>query len=72
MHRNNSSIQKDWAIVRSHELPETFCLSVQAHKGWDLTEEEVPYAIAVSFEFLGAELPIYQAVRIANQVEVEV
>jgi len=69
--RNNNSLQKDWAIVKSFELPEEMCFAVRGHKGWDRNKNEIPYAIVVSFEILSAAIPIYEQFRIENQIEIE-
>jgi hypothetical protein len=70
--RSNSTAQKDWMIIKSHELPEDFCFAVRAHKGWDESKEHVPYALVVSLEILNSELEVYEAIRIENEVEIEV
>jgi len=58
--RSTGTIQKDWAIVKSFELREGFCIAVVAHEGWNkAAEAEVPFALTVSFEVVGAEIPIY-------------
>lgn len=70
--RNDSSIQKDWAILKSHQLWEDFSLAVIGHKGWDNEKIPIPYSIAVSFEILGREVEIYDAIRVENDIELEV
>lgn len=72
INRNYSTLQKDWAILKSYELPEELLFAVIAHKGWDMNNEPVPYAIVVSIEILGAEIPIYDAIKIENEVEISV
>ncbi|MEZ4801306.1 MAG: S8 family peptidase [Gelidibacter sp.] len=69
--RNNSTVQKDWVIVKAYELSEELCFSVQGHKGWDSNKEEVPYAFTVSIEALSADIPIYEEIKIENEVEIE-
>lgn len=69
--RNNNSLQKDWAIVKSFELPEEMCFAVRGHKGWDRNKNEIPYAITVSFEILSAAIPLYEQFRIENEIEIE-
>ena len=69
--RNNSSLQKDWAILKSYKLPETLYFSINAHKGWDASKEPIPYALVVSIEILGQNIPIYEDIQIANQIEIE-
>ncbi len=72
INRNQSSLQKDWVILKSHQLPEELSFAVRAHKGWDKNFEEVPYAFTVSIEVLGSEIPIYEEIRTENQVEMSV
>lgn len=71
INRNNSSLQKDWAIINSYELPKEMSFAVRGHKGWDKNKVEIPYAITVSLEILGAEIPIYEDLRIENEIELE-
>lgn len=59
MNRNRSTLQKDWAIVNSSELPDSLHFAVKAHKGWDRNFEPIPYAITVSLEILGQNIQIY-------------
>jgi subtilisin family serine protease len=33
--RQNSTLQKDWCYIRSHELPPDFSIAVVGHPGWD-------------------------------------
>ena len=70
--RNDSTAQKDWAIIKSFQLPRELSFAVRAHKGWDKNNEEVPYAITVSLEILGAHIPIYEEIRIENEIELPV
>lgn len=60
--RGVGTIQKDWAVVKSFDLRDAFCIAVVAHKGWnnDLTAQ-VPYALAVSFEIINSEVSIYNS-----------
>lgn len=71
IHRNNSTLQKDWAIIKSYELPKELSFAAIAHKGWDSQREPVPYALTVSIEILGADIPIYESIKIENEVEIE-
>lgn len=72
--RGNGTIQKDWAILKLHQLPETFCIAVRGHKGWSQDPgAEARYALAVSFEVLGQEVEIYEEVRVAlEELAIEV
>ncbi len=70
--RPNSTLQKDWALVKGFELSrDRLLFAVTAHKGWDTSGEEVPYALAVSITSL-AGIPIYETIQVANQVRIEV
>jgi len=70
--RGNNSIQKDWAVIKSHELSEEISFVVRGHKGWDKNKDAVPYAFVVSMEILGNNIPIYESIRIENEVEIEI
>jgi hypothetical protein len=70
--RTNSTVQKDWAIIKSHELPNDLSFAVRGHKGWDKTNGEVPYSLVVSIEVLNSNIEIYEAIRIENELEVEI
>lgn len=70
--RTNSSLQKDWTIMKSYELPNELNIAVRGHKGWDKNKSEVPYALTVSIEILGSDIPIYESIKIENEVEIEV
>ena len=59
-------------MLSSYELPESFNVAVRAHKGWDKSKEEVPYALAVSIEYLKSDLNIYEKIRIENEIELPV
>lgn len=72
INRTNSSVQKDWTIIKSHELPNDISFAVRAHKGWDKTNGEIPYSLVVSVEILNSNLEIYEAIRIENEVEIEI
>lgn len=68
VHRHNSTLQKDWAVVPAYELPESFCLAVIGHRGWSQSpHDSAKYALAISFEAIDGDLEIYQPIRL--QVE---
>jgi hypothetical protein len=73
--RNSGTVQKDWAIVKSNDLPNQFCIAVVGHEGWSHDPDSTArYALAVTFEILGQEIPIYEPLRTAVielQAEVE-
>ncbi len=70
--RQEGTLQKDWTIVKSYDLRESFCIAVVGHEGWNNDPEaNVPYALVVSFEAVNMNIPLYTS--IANvQVSVEV
>ncbi len=71
INRNNSTVQKSWAIIEPHQFAEEFSLAIIGHSGWDKNlENETSYALCVSFEVLDAELNIYELLA-EGQVEVE-
>lgn len=71
INRNNSTLQKDWAIIKSYDLSEEISFAVIGRKGWDKTYEPVQYALIVSIEILDSNLEIYEAIRIENPIEIE-
>lgn len=71
INRNNSTVQKSWAIIEPHLFAEEFSLAVIGHLGWNKNlENETDYSLCVSFEILDAELNIYELLA-EGQVEVE-
>ncbi|MEQ6352817.1 S8 family peptidase [Ralstonia pseudosolanacearum] len=64
--RNGGTVQKDWAIVRSHALPDHFCIAVVGHQGWNSDPDSTArYTLAVTFEATGGELAIYEPLQAA-------
>lgn len=58
--RSKGTVQKDWATVKSYELPESFCIAVVGHTGWNQdSNAEVPFALAVSFEAVNSSIDVY-------------
>jgi hypothetical protein len=70
--RNSSTLQKDWAVLKSYALPEEVHFAVLAHKGWDANKEPIPYALTVSIEILGKNIPIYNEIRLENGIEIPI
>lgn len=69
--RTRSTLQKDWTVLRSYELPEDFCIAVRGHKGWSRDPDVAArYALVVSFESLGEELSVYESIR-ASVIELQ-
>jgi Subtilase family len=71
-HRGNGTIQKDWARLPGHELPEQFGIAVRAHKGWDHRDNAggANYCLIVSIEAESVSVPVYSSILAVN-VEVE-
>ncbi|MEG4581847.1 S8 family peptidase [Microcoleus sp. MON1_C5] len=58
--RSTGTVQKDWATVKSYELPESFCIAVVGHAGWNQdSNADVPFALAVSFEAVNSTIDVY-------------
>lgn len=72
LNRNNSTTQKDWAIIKSYDLPEELNFSVRGHKSWDKNFEPVPFALVVSIEALNENLDVYESIRVENEIELPV
>ncbi len=74
--RGNGTVQKDWAIVKSFDLRDAFCIAVVAHKGWNNDPTtQVPYALTASFESINSEIPIYSPfvqAQVALQVKQQI
>jgi hypothetical protein len=71
--RSSGSLQKDWAILKSHQMPESFCIAVVGHGGWDKDlNADAKYALAVSFEAIDGDVQIYDPIRVELEAELEV
>jgi subtilisin family serine protease len=74
--RQGGTLQKDWAIVKSYDLRESFCIAVVGHEGWNNDPNAtVPYALVVSFEAVDTNIPIYTSiatVQVPTQVETKI
>lgn len=67
--RNVGTLQKDWTIIKSHQLGDSFSIAVRGHKGWD-TADIYPayYSLIVSLETENPEIELYNSIK----AEVEV
>jgi hypothetical protein len=64
--RSAGTVQKDWAVVKSNQLPDDFCIAVVGHRGWSYDpDSSARYALTVSFEVVGKQIKIYEDVRVA-------
>ncbi|HET6884437.1 MAG TPA: S8 family peptidase, partial [Pirellulales bacterium] len=72
--RNVGTVQKDWTVVKSYDLPEDLCIAVRGHRGWSRDPEAAArYALVASFEIVGQEIPIYEPLRAAvHELQAEV
>jgi subtilisin family serine protease len=70
--RNNNTIQKDWAIIKSFNLNRIISFAIRGHKGWDKNNEPIPYAFTVSIEAINQDIQVYAPIKIENQAEVEI
>jgi hypothetical protein len=63
--RNRGSVQKDWAVFDSFDLPAEFAIAVRSHIGWNHLDGAAAarYCLAVSFEMQGTEVPIYALIE---------
>jgi len=68
--RQNGTLQKDWTVIKSNQLSDAFCIAVRGHKGWG-SIFKAKYSLAVSFEAIDQDIPIYESIRSMVEVEVE-
>ncbi len=68
--RNIGTLQKDWCVIKAHELTDGFCVAVIGHPGWSNDiDHKANYSLVVSFEAINKDIEIYNTIR--SQVEVE-
>lgn len=67
--RKNGTLQKDWCIIKSHQLSDAFCIAVRGHKGWGGLFK-AKYSLAISFEAINQDISIYEPIR--NEIELAV
>jgi hypothetical protein len=70
--RKNGTVQKDWAIANSYDLPDTFGVVVRGHEGWDRANPDAiaRFTLVISFEALGADVKIYERIQLAVEQEI--
>jgi hypothetical protein len=68
--RTRGTVQKDWAVFDSFNLPEEFAIAVRSHIGWNhlAGAGSARYCLAVSFEVMEGEVPIYNLIQSEIQV----
>jgi hypothetical protein len=71
--RSTGTVQKDWALVKSYDLREGFCVAVVGHEGWNrCSETTVPYSLVVSFEAVNSTIPLYDSfVRVQQPLQMQ-
>lgn len=67
--RSYSTLQKDWAIVKSNQLTDSFCIAVRGHKGWN-ANIPAKYSLVVSFEAIDQDIEIYERIRPLIELEI--
>ena len=72
--RSNGTVQKDWAIVKNHELGDYFGIVVRGHKGWAAKNPEATarFSLVVSIETSKVGVMVYTDVKNAIDIEPEV
>jgi hypothetical protein len=77
--RNSGTLQKDWAIIKTHQLTDGFNIAVIGHPGWNKDPRiKAYYSLAVSFEAINRDIEIYDQIRteveavINSEIEVEI
>lgn len=68
--RKNGTLQKDWCIIKSNQLSDAFCIAVRGHKGWGGLFK-AKYSLAVSFEAINQDIPIYEPIRTEIELAIE-
>ena len=51
-------------------LSDAFCIAVRGHKGWG-EMFKAKYSLAVSFEAIDQDVPIYESIRAEVEAQVE-
>ena len=71
--RQDSTLQKDWCILKSNQLPKELSFVIVGHKGWEVDlSKTIPFSISVSIEALENTISIYERIRIENEIEVQI
>ncbi len=68
--RSYSTLQKDWTIVKSNQLTDSFCIAVRGHKGWD-TNVPAKYSLVVSFDAINQDIEVYEKIRTLVEIELD-
>jgi Subtilase family len=62
--RKHGTLQKDWAIIYSHQLPDALAIGVRGIHGWGgANGPKAKYALVVTFEAVNGDVEIYDSMR---------
>jgi Subtilase family len=62
--RKHGTLQKDWAIIYSHQLPDFLAIGVRGIHGWGgINGSKAKYALVVTFEAVDEDIEIYDSMR---------
>lgn len=71
--RQDGTLQKDWCILKSNQLPKELSFAIIGHKGWEVDlSKDVPFAISVSIEALENSISIYEKIKVENEVQIQI
>ena len=72
VHRKAGTVQKDWVVLKAHELPETFAVAVRGHSGWSRDPNSTAkFALAVTIEADACPVPIYARIEQEQAMRLE-
>lgn len=72
IHRQAGTVQKDWAVFKAFEMPETFAIAVRGHNGWSKNPNSTAkFALAVTIDAEGSPVPIYSRIEQMQSVRLE-
>jgi hypothetical protein len=69
--RGGGTLQKDWAVIKSFNLPDMLAVAVRGHPGWNFRNPEATaaFSLAVTLEAVGREVPVYVPIRQAIEIQ---
>lgn len=72
IHRKAGTAQKDWVVLKAHELPETFAVAVRGHSGWSRDPNSTAkFALVVTIEAEACPVPIYARIEEEQALRLE-
>ncbi len=68
--RGGGTLQKDWALIKSYNLPDMLAVAVRGHPGWSFLNPDATanFALAVTLEAVGRDVPVYVSIQQAIEV----